>query len=1068
MKLNIGLPCGSELSAKASVPRADDVVLRDRLFQRLELDRPGKATWIHGAAGLGKTTLAASFLETRQFYHLWYRLDSGDGDLAAFLEKVAQQFAAIAGMRSLDDRPLPTPGPLAGNALIPFSRAFFRELYSRVKAPFVWVFDETDTLPAGGLTLAALAVACEETPAGCRLILIGRQAPTPAMARLEINGLLERIGPDDLAFNLEETTALLARHGQQADPARAAAVHERTRGWVAAIRLTPRDDSVDSPAAWTQARDQQRLLDDYFDSEVLAQIPPGLHDDLMTVAEVDSLTGDLLEGLSGSVALIPLLERLADDKFFVDRLSAARPAFRFHPLFRTFLLERRRRTWPHERIRHLQQRAAEQLIACQRPDEAVALLREAGDFESVCRLIRQYGPAMSAHGQFVRLGDWLAMLPADVRDGDPWMIHWDGAQRLYTDPGAAKARFAAAHGAFETRGEATGIALSWSGYVEAVFNEYAVLSQLDPWLDRFDARIAPLLPRLAPEVAGRVVVGRFMALVFRRPDDPALPGLTTQVGQLAERIGDPAVAALIRCQLFLRTLWSGNLAGARVELTALQELAARHDASALTRLFATLNAATLHLFTGDLAACEATVEEALSLAGQTGLRLWDAVLHGHRISALLALGKPEQAEACLPALRQSQLHDRHSEISRYFGLAGWFAATRPARDDALHYLALSEREVDLGGIPMFQAIARLLIADARSQLDADDPAIESALSQALAIGQRIGNPMLEWIARTASVGHRARGDGDNVPLDEIARAFSMGAKNDYRHFICWPKTMIGRACELALRHGIERTYVQRLIRFNRIAPSAAAAVLDDWPWPVRIRTFGKFSIQVNGEPPPSGRKQRKMPLRLLQRLVAAGGRAVGEQTICDALWPESEGDKAIENLGITLFRLRELLQIDCIERKGGQLSLDDRMAWVDVWALERAVREQSASRALTPAQIEALYQGAFLQHEEDLPWAIAPRQRLRDDLAAYVVRQVTAHLQQNRYDDAEAYCRCGLLVDDEVETFYRGIMQGRLAAGDVETAVRTYRHCESLLRSRHGMAPGGPTREVYRQALAQR
>lgn len=1062
--LSTSMPPGDASSAKASTPRAEAVIQRERLFRLLESDGARRITWIHAPAGFGKTTLAASFLEARQVHHLWYRFDAGDGDLAAFLEQLTRQFIAIVGTRPLAEQPLPVPGPPGGQALIPFCRPFFRELFSRVSTPFAWVFDEVDVLPLDAMTLAALAIACEEVPAGSRLILIGRNPPMAALARLEVNGTLGRIGPQELSFNQEETAALLAREGQPVSPERVAAIHERTRGWVAAIRLTPREEpgvSIDSPVL---AGDQHRLLASYFESEVLVSVAQGLQDELMTLAVADSVTSDLIDSLTGSGPLHALLERLADDKLFVDRLTGPKPAFRLHPLFRTFLLDRMRRLWPSERIRALQQRAAEQLAAGERPDEAVALLRDAGDYESLRRMIRHHGPVLNAHGQFVRLGDWLAMLPADVRDADPWMIYWDGTGRLYTEPAAAKARLAAAHRAFEASGDAAGVVLSWSGYVEAVFNEYAVLSQLDPWLDRFDERIAPLLARLAPDVAGRVMVTRFMALVFRRPDDPALPALTGQVAQIADRVDDPSVGALIRCQLFLHALWRGDLAGARIELATLQELAHRPDATALTQLFALLNAATLHLFVGELPDCETSVGQALAVAERSGLRLWDAVLHGHRISALLAQGKHEQAEACLPALRRSQVHDRHSEISRYFGLAGWFAARRPARDDAIHYLDRSQREADLGGIPMFQAIARLMIADARSRIDPGDPMIDSALSQALATGLRIGNPMLQWIAETAQVGHRGRVDGAAVPLEAITRAFALGAKNDYRHFICWPATMVGRACELALQHGIQRDYAQRLIQFNRIAPSATGAVLDDWPWPVRIRTLGRFSILVNGQPPPSGRKLQKVPLRLLQYLVAAGGQKIREDAVCDALWPESDGDKASENLAASLHRLRQLLQVDCVERKGGQLSLDTSQVWTDVSALQRAMRDEQAA-ALTPARILTLYQGQFLDHEDDPPWAIPPRRRLQDELGTYIGRQIAAMLRSRRFEDAEAWCRCGLAIDDENERYYRGVMRCRLAAGDAAGVVQFYRRCEAMLQSRLGLVPSGKTRELYLQAV---
>lgn len=74
-------------------------------------------------------------------------------------------------------------------------------------------------------------------------------------------------------------------------------------------------------------------------------------------------------------------------------------------------------------------------------------------------------------------------------------------------------------------------------------------------------------------------------------------------------------------------------------------------------------------------------------------------------------------------------------------------------------------------------------------------------------------------------------------------------------------------------------------------------------------------------------------------------------------------------------------------------------------------------------------------------------------------------LRSRRFDDAEAWCRCGLAIDDENERYYRGVMRCRLAAGDAAGVVQFYRRCEAMLQSRLGLVPSGKTRELYLQAV---
>ena len=96
--------------------------------------------------GAGKTSLIASYLAARRLSNLWYQVDAGDADIASFFYYLGQ--AAPRRRRSL---PLLTPEYRQGLAI--FTRRFFRELYSRLKTPFVLVFDNYQEV-AGRLAAA--------------------------------------------------------------------------------------------------------------------------------------------------------------------------------------------------------------------------------------------------------------------------------------------------------------------------------------------------------------------------------------------------------------------------------------------------------------------------------------------------------------------------------------------------------------------------------------------------------------------------------------------------------------------------------------------------------------------------------------------------------------------------------------------------------------------------------------------------------------------------------------------------------------------------------------------------
>lgn len=158
---------------------------------------------------------------------------------------------------------------------------------------------------------------------------------------------------------------------------------------------------------------------------------------------------------------------------------------------------------------------------------------------------------------------------------------------------------------------------------------------------------------------------------------------------------------------------------------------------------------------------------------------------------------------------------------------------------------------------------------------------------------------------------------------------------------------------------------------------------DAWPWAARIYTLGRFAIVKDGVPLRFTGKTQKKPLELLKALIAFGGRNVPEAKLQDALWPEAEGDSASQALATTLFRLRKLVGDNLIERGEGRLTLSATVCWVDCWALERLFNEKQHCETMRLEKITKLYQGAFLEGEDDAAWAMTMREKLRVKVKKY-------------------------------------------------------------------------------------
>lgn len=82
--------------AKLTRPRLHHAIARERLFVKLDEARASRrATCVVGPPGSGKTTLIASWSESREINGIWYQIDAGDADLATlffYLGEAARPF----------------------------------------------------------------------------------------------------------------------------------------------------------------------------------------------------------------------------------------------------------------------------------------------------------------------------------------------------------------------------------------------------------------------------------------------------------------------------------------------------------------------------------------------------------------------------------------------------------------------------------------------------------------------------------------------------------------------------------------------------------------------------------------------------------------------------------------------------------------------------------------------------------------------------------------------------------------------------------------------------------------
>lgn len=113
---------------------------------------------------------------------------------------------------------------------------------------------------------------------------------------------------------------------------------------------------------------------------------------------------------------------------------------------------------------------------------------------------------------------------------------------------------------------------------------------------------------------------------------------------------------------------------------------------------------------------------------------------------------------------------------------------------------------------------------------------------------------------------------------------------------------------------------------------------------VVIRTLGEFVVEIKGQRIYDRDWKGLRTKSLLMALVAAGCHKVSAERLADQLWPDSEGDRAMQNLKVALHRLRRLgcppgeQPVNWVHMKHGHVSLVKGVCWVEEGAALRQVR----------------------------------------------------------------------------------------------------------------------------------
>ena len=369
---------------------------RGELLQLLDRAVTRRVTVISAPPGSGKTSLLRAWADrsTNLRRVAFVSVDRDQQSAQGFWGAVLDAIRSPA--RSIDPETQPAAtASLDGDQLVD---QVVSELAEQVE-PVVLIIDDLHELRSAD-ALTQLEHLLATLPSSARVVLSSRRDPPVRLHQLRLADEIAEIRAGDLQFTERETRELLATSEISLSDAGAAALHQRTEGWAAGLRLAVISLSghPDPERFVAEFSGTDRAIGEYLMAEMLERQPSEVQSMLLRTSLVDRMNGELADLLAGRSGSEQMLLELEEANAFVVSLDAQRTWFRYHQLLADFLRLELRRTLADE-VPDLHRRAARWFADHGDVVEAVRHTLAAGDWPDAARLVADHSFRWVLDGQ---------------------------------------------------------------------------------------------------------------------------------------------------------------------------------------------------------------------------------------------------------------------------------------------------------------------------------------------------------------------------------------------------------------------------------------------------------------------------------------------------------------------------------------------------------------------------------------------------------------------------------------------------------------------------------------------
>lgn len=422
------------LKSKLIMPELSvSFLLTDRI-KKLHRDMDScKAVSVCAPAGYGKTTLAVSYFTHRAapaFRVCWYRLDPEDKNLSVFITHLSEavfpseapEFAearkSLAEHSNVQLQSYHTISVLCQEMWAHYSRNGHNHTYI--------VLDDFQNVAQVEDICDMTRYLFDNLPPSCTIFILTRANLNVFSEKQKLENNILEIDTTDLTFDNSEIAALMLSMGQTLPDRQLAEIIEKnTEGWIAGIIIlfqAFKGKGVDTRSIESDILRHEDALFRYMSLEVFKSVDEDTRNSMAKLALLQDFSEAEASEILGIDNIQPLMNHCLGFGMFIQRIPGNPVVYRFHSLFREFLLNILKNSCTKKELSALNLKAAEYYMSNGVYGRAAEHLAECGSSPLAMDIVIKAGFNKFMIGETGQLKMWLDLLPEEIIMDDPILL----------------------------------------------------------------------------------------------------------------------------------------------------------------------------------------------------------------------------------------------------------------------------------------------------------------------------------------------------------------------------------------------------------------------------------------------------------------------------------------------------------------------------------------------------------------------------------------------------------------------------------------------------------------------